>query len=114
MKPKALATQVPAVPEGLDPKLTAFLQNLVASIVSLMRQQDGYDPITCHNGNVHIGFDVLPTNVTKGFLYIPRCAGAPTGVPKKYGGCPIVYDSTNNKIYVYNISSSLWKSVALA
>lgn len=62
--------------------------------------------------NVVIGAAAIATNATDGFLYIPTCAGAPSGTPTaKTGRAPIVYDSTNNKLYVYN---GAWKSVTLA
>jgi hypothetical protein len=44
----------------------------------------------------------LATNATNGFLYIPTCAGVPTGVPTAYTGkAAMVADSTGNKLYVY-------------
>jgi hypothetical protein len=44
----------------------------------------------------------LATTATDGFLYIPTCAGLPTGVPTAVTGkVPIVADTTNNKLYVY-------------
>lgn len=45
----------------------------------------------------------LATNATDGFLYIPTCAGAPTGVPTAYTGkCAMIFDTTNNKLYIYD------------
>lgn len=52
---------------------------------------------------------VLATTATTGFIMLPTCAGAPTGVPTNGNGA-VVYDTTNNKLYVYN---GAWKSVAL-
>lgn len=55
------------------------------------------------NGNVAIGNAALATNATNGFLYIPSCAGTPTGVPTtKTGRNAMVWDSTNKKLYVYD------------
>jgi hypothetical protein len=58
-------------------------------------------------GNVIIGTAALATNVTDGFLYISTCAGTPTGTPTTFTGrVPMIYDTTNNKFYIYN---SGWK-----
>jgi hypothetical protein len=55
------------------------------------------------NKNVIVGTGAaIATNATNGFLYIPTCAGTPTGVPTAVtGGAPMVIDSTNNKLYCY-------------
>lgn len=54
-------------------------------------------------GNVVVGSAALATTDTDGFLYITSCAGAPTGVPTAYTGrVALQYDSTNNKLYVYD------------
>jgi hypothetical protein len=64
-------------------------------------------------GNIICGVQSnLSTSATDGFLYIPKTAGAPTGVPTSVTGkVPMCYDSTNNKLYVYNGS---WKSTTFA
>jgi hypothetical protein len=62
-------------------------------------------------GSVLIGKAALATTATDGFLYISTCAGVPTGVPRAFTGrSALHYDTTNNKLYVYN---GAWKSVAL-
>ena len=54
-------------------------------------------------GNVVVGNGAIATNATDGFLYVPTCAGTPTGTPTTYTGrSPIVVDSTNNKLYFYS------------
>jgi hypothetical protein len=55
-------------------------------------------------GGVIIGAAALATNATDGFLYIPTCAGTPTAAPPtaQTGTVPMVYDTTNNKFYIYN------------
>lgn len=58
------------------------------------------------DGNVQAGGASLATTATDGFLYIPTCAGTPTGTPTaKTNFAPIVVDRTNNKLYVYVGSS---------
>lgn len=45
----------------------------------------------------------LATTATDGFLYIPTCAGTPTGVPTAFtGGIPLVYDTTGHKLWIYD------------
>lgn len=64
------------------------------------------------SANIAIGSAALATTATDGFLYIPTCAGAPTGTPTtKTGRVPLIFDTTNNNLYVYDGS---WISVALA
>lgn len=54
----------------------------------------------------------LSTSATDGFLYVPTCAGAPSGTPTtRTGTVALVYDTTNNKLMVYNGG---WKGVTLA
>ena len=59
-------------------------------------------------GNVQIGTAALATTATDGFLYIPTCAGTPTGVPTAITGlAPLVINTTNNKLYFY--SGGAWR-----
>lgn len=70
------------------------------------------DAVTIDNsGNVELGTAALATTATDGFLYIPSCAGIPTGTPTiKTGRVPLIFDTTNNNLYVYDGS---WIGVAL-
>ena len=64
------------------------------------------------NGNKVLSGAALSTSATDGFVYVPTCAGVPSGTPTAYTGTvAMVYDSTNNDFYVYN---SAWKKVTLA
>jgi hypothetical protein len=59
-----------------------------------------------------VGSAALSTSATDGFLYIPTCAGTPTGVPTtQTGTVAMVFDTTNNRFYIYDGG---WISVALA
>ncbi len=64
-------------------------------------------------GNVILGNQAaLATNATDGFAYLTSGAGVPTGAPTGYTGkVAFYYDTTNNKLYIYN---GAWKSVTLA
>lgn len=57
-------------------------------------------------GNVVVGTLLqapLATTATNGFLYIPKCAGTPTGTPTvTTGSLPLVIDSTNSIMYFHN------------
>jgi hypothetical protein len=70
-----------------------------------------YAPGTARNyfaGGVEVGSGT--TSMTSGFTHIPAAAGAPTGAPTNpTGNVPMYYDTTNNKIYVYN---GAWRSTA--
>ena len=48
----------------------------------------------------------LATTATDGFLYIPTCAGTPTGVPTvQPGTVPMVYDTVNHRLCIYDSGS---------
>lgn len=55
-------------------------------------------------GNVVVGSGTTTTTKTADFIYMPTVAGTPTGVPSNTysGSIPMVVDSTNNVLYVYN------------
>lgn len=57
----------------------------------------------------------IATNATTGFFHIPVCAGAPTGVPTLVAGfAPMVYDTTNDKFWIYDPVDNAWEGVVLA
>jgi hypothetical protein len=65
------------------------------------------------DGNVVLGAGGLATDASNGFLYIPTCAGTPTGDPPTYSGrLPLVYDATNNRLYI-RAAGGTWRSVAM-
>ena len=77
-------------------------------IIGVNDGDDGFSPTNrfqiSANGDVILGSQAaLATNATAGFVYIPSCAGTPTGVPANpTGKVAMVYDSTNNKLYIYD------------
>jgi hypothetical protein len=59
-------------------------------------------------GNVIVNTAAIATDAADGFLYVPTCAGTPTGTPTAYTGrAPIVVDTTNHKLYFY--SGGAWR-----
>lgn len=57
-----------------------------------------------------VGLAAVATNATDGFIYIPTCAGAPTGTPTtQTGTVALVYDSTNKVAELYD---SFWISIS--
>lgn len=82
-----------------------FAISLGASVLS----NSGNTGVTVDSsGNTSIGSTgALATNATDGFLYVPTCAGIPTGIPTTISGkSPVIVDSTNNKMYFY--SGATW------
>lgn len=66
--------------------------------------------IPAATGSVVVGNAALATDATDGFLYIPTCNGTPTGTPTGFTGrVPMVYDSANNKLYIY--SGGAWRDM---
>ena len=62
---------------------------------------------------VVVGNAALATSATDGFMYIPTCAGTPTGTPTNHvtGTLPMIYDTTNHKFWMYDAG---WKGVVLS
>ncbi len=58
-----------------------------------------------------LGSAAIATNANNGFLYMVTCAGTPTGTPTGFTGrCAFVYDTSANKIWVYNGS---WRGIVV-
>lgn len=69
-----------------------------------------YHPLT---GRLSAGVAAPAVAATDGFFAIPKMAGAPTGTPTIDAGyAPMVFDSTNNKIWVWN--GGAWKGATLS
>lgn len=64
--------------------------------------------------NVVVGrIAAMATTVADGFLYIPTCAGTPTGTPTTFTGkAALIYDVTNKIIYLYNFTAAAWQKTA--
>jgi len=61
-------------------------------------------------GNVVTGGGAVATNATDGFLYIPTCAGTPTGTPTTHTGrAAMVFNSSANTLHVY--SGGAWRTI---
>ncbi len=59
-------------------------------------------------GGMVVGTAALATAATDGFLYVPTCAGTPTGTPTtQTGTAPIIVDTTNHKLYFF--SGGTWR-----
>ncbi len=57
-----------------------------------------------------LGQPSLATDATRGFLYIPTCAGVPTGVPETQAGMmPVVGNSLTGAIYRFH--GGAWAAV---
>lgn len=103
------AAAVLAVKNGANAQTVRIYGNTTGSkYVSV--SHDGTNAYITQNGANQIAFASAAkgTTDTTGYVCVPSCAGAPTGVPANIptGQIPVVYDSTNNFLYVY---SGAWK-----
>lgn len=62
------------------------------------------------DGDVILGFVNTSTTRNGNFVYIPTINGHPTGTPNNATGVAITFDTTTDKLYIYNGG---WKSVTL-
>ena len=92
-----------------------------SAVLNLSSQAGSYFAVADKNGanqlyvteaGPQLGQASPATSATAGFPYVPVCAGAPTGTPTSVTGMvPMVFDSTNKKIWIY--TGSAWHYAAL-
>lgn len=82
-----------------------------SSILLTTNNNTGLTVDTQTTPNVVVGTAAaVSTSATNGFLYLPTCAGTPSGTPTSFTGkSPVVVDTTNNKLYFY---SGSWRDSA--
>lgn len=95
---------------------TAGIDNADSDQFKIQSGADGFatgNVVTYNAGlSTILGNAAVSSSATDGFLYIVTCSGAPTGTPTAYTGrIPLVYDTTGNKLYIYN---SGWKSATFS
>lgn len=82
----------------------ANASNYNAASTYILTETFNYGSFIVNNGGT-----ALATSATDGFLYIPTCAGRPTGTPTaQAASVPLVYDTTNGRLWTYNGS---WATV---
>ena len=63
--------------------------------------------------DITMGLSAPATTATEGFPQMPVMAGTPTGVPTAITGfSPYTYDSTGQKVWVYDFVAAAWKDVS--
>lgn len=63
---------------------------------------------TSQHPSVVCGNQAIATDASDGFLYIPTCAGTPTGTPTTFTGrVPLVFDTTNSQFWIF--TGGAWK-----
>lgn len=89
--------------DGINGAGDTYFQELSADLVELI--VGGQYGFRCEeiggDTNLVVGqASINATTQTSGYLYIPSCAGTPTGAPVSHSGkTALVYDSTNNILY---------------
>lgn len=92
---------------------TIFETTYVGSYFGYRNRTGAFGFRSDNNGNFVVGAAVLDVAAADGFIYVPTCAGTPTGAPTAYtGSAPIVIDTSGSKIWV-RVGGS-WKSAPLA
>jgi hypothetical protein len=76
---------------------------LSASTETLIESQTDNVRVAAEQGQIQLGSGTLATNATVGHVWIPSCAGVPTGTPgvPAAGAVALIYNSSANTLYVY-------------
>ena len=92
-----VVASIQAVRNGADDAADLYFGTQSASGGNTTRMRSRTD------GDIDLGVAALATTAVAGFANIPSCAGTPTGVPTPTTGLvSMVYDSTNNKLYIHD------------
>jgi hypothetical protein len=68
---------------------------------------------TSNSSTVDVGISAAAaTNNTRGFFQISVSPGNPTGTPAANLGAPIVWNSSNLTLHVYDIGTTTWRTIA--
>jgi len=96
---------------GINASDDVYIGSVDAAINNIQFSMSGTTRLKLTNaGSLVIGTAALATTATDGFLYMPTCAGVPTGVPTTQTGTnPIVYDTTNDDFYIYE--GAAWTTI---
>ena len=94
---------------GVDTAGNAIISQTQASLTMTFSCAGLNRVVLTAAGNVSVGAGAVATSATDGFLYVPTCAGVPTGVPTTVTGfAPIVVDTTNNRWYFF--ANGAWRN----
>lgn len=123
-----IAVVIPALPASVPVTVTAEMIRAIAAeaaaqaaaitvseafTTGILGSANEWTAQQLFDAGVVLGNAPLGTTATTGFVYIPTCAGVPTGTPvAKTGTIPVLVDSTDSKIYAY--IGGAWKSATLA
>lgn len=81
---------------------TGTAQNALATALTIASATNTMQP------SVVVGNQAISTSATDGFLYIPTCAGTPTGTPTTFTGrVPMIFDTTNSQFWFF--TGAAWK-----
>lgn len=88
------------------------IANLRGDLVTILQNLDSFEPLAAGAGDVLVGTMQLNTAAVKGFLYVPRAQGTPTGAPTNYSaGSPVVFDEKADGLLAYDFARAAWVRV---